>query len=220
MVHGSFNQNPNGQWGTPDKFFIYSSPCPLKKYQLMLNLFQNTRTLTSIISSIYLIQHNIHTPWSDSLRRSIHQTPGRHLNRRMWDPSVYKWKRRCLPRMDQDLSTISLLWWNRQLNKLHPSTPSPSKTTAPVFDSIGPLHCGGRIHNATLDHSTKFPFKIPPTYPITNVIISDTHVKQLHSGVNVTITALRQSYWITYAPTWREITETLHDLPKTTRDSL
>ena len=88
------------------------------------------------------------------------------------------------------------------------------------LDSNGLLRCGRRIHDAPLDHSAKFPFMIPPTYPITNLIISDPHAKQLHSGVNATIAALRQSYWITYEPTWKETTGILHDLPKTRRDSL
>lgn len=56
---------------------------------------------------------------------------------------------------------------------------------------------GGGIHNAPLDDSAKFPFLLPPSHPLTKLIIHDAHVKQLHSGVNATVTALRQTFWIT-----------------------
>ena len=65
------------------------------------------------------------------------------------------------------------------------------------LDSDGFLRCGGRIHNAPLDDSAKFPFLLPPSHPLTKLIIHDAHVKQLHSGVNATVTALRQTFWIT-----------------------
>ena len=59
------------------------------------------------------------------------------------------------------------------------------------LDSDGLLRCGGRIHNAPLDDSAKFPFLLPPRHPLSKLIIHDVHVKQLHSGVNATVTALR-----------------------------
>ena len=65
------------------------------------------------------------------------------------------------------------------------------------LDSDGFLRCGGKIHNAPMDDSAKFPYLLPPSHPLTKLIIQDTHVKQLHSGVNATVTALRQTFWIT-----------------------
>ena len=65
------------------------------------------------------------------------------------------------------------------------------------LDSDGLLRCGGRIHNAPLDDSAKFLFLLPPRHPLSKLIIHDVHVKQLHSGVNATVTALRQTFWIT-----------------------
>ena len=63
------------------------------------------------------------------------------------------------------------------------------------FDGL--LRCGGRIHNAPLDSSAKVPFLLPPRHPLSKLIFQDVHVKQLHSGVNATVTALRQTFWIT-----------------------
>ena len=46
-------------------------------------------------------------------------------------------------------------------------------------------------------HSAKFPYLLPPNHPFTALIVHDTHRKQLHSGVNSTVTALCQNFWIT-----------------------
>ena len=64
------------------------------------------------------------------------------------------------------------------------------------LNSNGLLHCGGRIHNVPLDDLAKFPSLLPPRHPLSKLIIH-VHVKQLHSGVNTTVTALRQTFWIT-----------------------
>lgn len=57
----------------------------------------------------------------------------RKLHWRIWGPSLQV--KEMMPSTDGslDLSIISLPWWNRQLDSSHPSTPSPSKTAAPVF---------------------------------------------------------------------------------------
>ena len=54
----------------------------------------------------------------------------------------------------------------------------------------------GRIHNAPLDRNTKFPALLPKEYPLTKLIVYAVHKEQLHTGVNSTVAALRQEYWI------------------------
>ena len=65
------------------------------------------------------------------------------------------------------------------------------------LDADGFLRCGGRIHNAPLADSAKFPYLLPPNHPFTVLIVYEAHRKQLHSGVNAVVTLLRQSFWIT-----------------------
>ena len=60
----------------------------------------------------------------------------------------------------------------------------------------GVVRCGGRIHNAPLDYATKFPYLLPKKHELTKLIVFDAHENQLHSGVNSTITQLRQKFWI------------------------
>ncbi|XP_053406534.1 uncharacterized protein LOC123530253 [Mercenaria mercenaria] len=64
------------------------------------------------------------------------------------------------------------------------------------LDTDGLIRCGGRIHNAPLEYATKFPYLLPKKHKLTRLVIQDAHGKQLHSGVNATITHLRQKYWI------------------------
>ena len=58
------------------------------------------------------------------------------------------------------------------------------------------LRCGGRIHNAPLSELTKFPYLLPSKHHFTKLIILHTHIQQHHSGVNATLTTIRQQYWI------------------------
>ena len=64
------------------------------------------------------------------------------------------------------------------------------------LDSDGLLRCGGRIHNAPVSELMKFPYLLPSRHNFTILVIRNAHVSHLHSGVNATLTTLRQQYWI------------------------
>jgi len=64
------------------------------------------------------------------------------------------------------------------------------------LDKGGLIRCGGRIHNAPVSELVKFPYLLPTKHPFTNIIVYAAHQKHLHAGVNSTLTAIRQSYWI------------------------
>ena len=56
--------------------------------------------------------------------------------------------------------------------------------------------CGRRIHNACIDDEAKFPCLLPKKHPITSLIVYHVHNCYLHLGVNATVTAMRQKYWL------------------------
>ena len=58
------------------------------------------------------------------------------------------------------------------------------------------IRCGGRIHNTPTTDATKFPHLLPSNHPVTKLIILDIHNRLHHGGVGITVTALRQIYWI------------------------
>ena len=64
------------------------------------------------------------------------------------------------------------------------------------LDSSEYVRCGGRIHNAPVNTDTKFPYLLPKSHHLTKLIVYAVHEHQLHAGVNSTVTALRQQYWI------------------------
>lgn len=61
------------------------------------------------------------------------------------------------------------------------------------LDERGLLRCGGSIHNALMN---MFPYLFPTKHPFTNLFIQEVHNNQLHTGVNSTVTALRQKFWV------------------------
>ena len=69
------------------------------------------------------------------------------------------------------------------------------------LDSNGLIRCGGRIHNAPLSESAKFPILLPPKHALTSLIIYSVHIQMFHAGTNTTLTAIRQQFWI---PTARQ----------------
>ncbi|XP_052212129.1 uncharacterized protein LOC127831175 [Dreissena polymorpha] len=58
------------------------------------------------------------------------------------------------------------------------------------IDDRGLLRCGGRIHNAPVTETVKF------LLPETRLVVTDAHLRILHSGPNSTLTFIRQKYLI------------------------
>lgn len=51
--------------------------------------------------------------------------------------------------------------------------------------------CGGRINNAPVVVDTEL---LPQKHSFTKLIVRDVHERNQHSGVNATVTAIRQKY--------------------------
>ena len=64
------------------------------------------------------------------------------------------------------------------------------------IDEGGFIRCGGRIHNAPLCKTTRFPYLLPPKHPLTSMIIYSAHANLFHAGTNSTLTTIRQTFWI------------------------
>ncbi|VDI38150.1 Hypothetical predicted protein [Mytilus galloprovincialis] len=75
------------------------------------------------------------------------------------------------------------------------------------LDESGLIRCNGRIHNAPIPESAEFPYLIPANHPLTRLIVLDAHEQLLHSGMNATVTYIRQTFWI---PTIRQYATSYH----------
>ena len=107
----------------------------------------------------------------------------------------------------KELSNAKLIWikntqqlqYPEDIDNLHSKS---SKHTLLVrqlrlfLDDMGFLRCGGRIHNAPISELTKFPYLLYPKQHFTKLLVYATHEKLHHAGLNSTVTALRQMYWI------------------------
>lgn len=60
----------------------------------------------------------------------------------------------------------------------------------------GIIRCSGRIGNSDLDFDSKYPILLPSKHPFTAMYIRKYHADNFHSGVNNTVAALRQRFWV------------------------
>ncbi|UYV74134.1 hypothetical protein LAZ67_11002214 [Cordylochernes scorpioides] len=76
--------------------------------------------------------------------------------------------------------------------------PSNSKLLSlnPFIDSSGILRVGGRLRKSNLQFNEKHPIILPHNHFVTELIVQQFHVEHLHSGLQLTLCAIRQKYWI------------------------
>ncbi|XP_011870855.1 PREDICTED: uncharacterized protein LOC105563679 [Vollenhovia emeryi] len=85
----------------------------------------------------------------------------------------------------------------RTLSTDHSLSKSNSLTRlTPFIDSAGFLRVGGRLQSASLPNNTKHPLILPKDSILTTLIISDAHSRTLHGGTQVTLSFIRNNYWI------------------------
>ena len=71
---------------------------------------------------------------------------------------------------------------------------------SPILDEeTGLMKMKGRIQNSNLTEEEKHPVILPHQSHIVRLLVEDTHRKQMHSGINHTLVALREKYWVTHA---------------------
>ncbi|XP_070169554.1 uncharacterized protein [Polyergus mexicanus] len=81
----------------------------------------------------------------------------------------------------------------RAQSQLH----SKSKIIAlhPFLDEDGIICVGGRLCNASIEYSQKYPIILPNKHHLTKLIIRDIHYKNLHAGPQAVLAMMRNNYW-------------------------
>ena len=82
------------------------------------------------------------------------------------------------------------------LLKETPKCPTLVKQLRLFLNDMKLIHCGGRIHNVLRTDVSKFLYLLPSKHVMKKMIVADG--KLHHGGVNITVTPLRQVYWIPY----------------------
>ncbi|UYV82904.1 hypothetical protein LAZ67_22001338 [Cordylochernes scorpioides] len=85
----------------------------------------------------------------------------------------------------------------RQLEALQPlSGKGPLIKLNHFLDKVGLLRVDGRSDNAFLRFVQKHPIILPKAHYITQLVITHYHGRLLHAGVQLTLSAIREKYWI------------------------
>ena len=58
------------------------------------------------------------------------------------------------------------------------------------------LKCKGRVSNSTLATTEKHPVLLPTKHPFVKLLVREVHSRVKHGGVNTTLVATREKYWI------------------------
>lgn len=67
---------------------------------------------------------------------------------------------------------------------------------SPFLDKEGILRVGGRLSNSKLGEDQKHQIILPKNHPVSKLILSYFHVKNLHGGTSSTVLSSRQKFWI------------------------
>ncbi|XP_018359711.1 PREDICTED: uncharacterized protein LOC108758964 [Trachymyrmex cornetzi] len=67
----------------------------------------------------------------------------------------------------------------------------------PFLDDDGLIRVGGRLQMSNLSFARKHPILLPSRHSLTDRIIREVHETHYHAGIQTTLYALRQKFWIT-----------------------
>ncbi|XP_044744246.1 uncharacterized protein LOC123306343 [Coccinella septempunctata] len=70
------------------------------------------------------------------------------------------------------------------------------KNLDPYIDEEGVLRVGGRLQNSSLSFNQRHPIILPTKCHLTDIIIRNAHYETLHGGTQLTLSQVRQEYWI------------------------
>ena len=90
-----------------------------------------------------------------------------------------------------------LLWLRKEQESIDEKHMKQLKYNLGAYrDEDGVIKLKGRLENADIDISAKFPVLIPKNSMIGQLLISDAHTQVLHYGMKDTLTELRSEYWL------------------------
>ncbi|CAL1678857.1 unnamed protein product [Lasius platythorax] len=66
---------------------------------------------------------------------------------------------------------------------------------APFIDKDGVIKVGGRLSNSTLPYESRHPMLLPKGHVLTDLVVRREHIRNLHSGLQTTISSVRRRFW-------------------------
>lgn len=74
--------------------------------------------------------------------------------------------------------------------------PKRLKRLNPILDAAGMLRVGGRLCHSELSFNQKHPLLLPSKSILTTLLIRETHISNMHAGIQTTCAILMQNFWI------------------------
>ncbi len=95
-------------------------------------------------------------------------------------------------------------WFKCEISSLTTMTRIKAKSKisslCPFLDKNDVLRIGGRLNNANLTYDKKHPIIIDNKSHLARLIILHEHLKTLHGGLQLTMSYVRNTYWIRQRP--------------------
>lgn len=82
------------------------------------------------------------------------------------------------------------------------------KPLFPFIDDHGLVRVGGRLENASISYTQKHPIVLPRDSNVTNLIILNEHLTNLHAGPKLVLSSIKQRFWIVHGI--RQVKKVLH----------
>ena len=88
--------------------------------------------------------------------------------------------------------------WSRQTQKTLRNDGNFGKIASQlnIVEMDGILVCKGRFDNLDMPIESKYPIYLPKEHKLTELIITDCHVRAHHCGVKGTLAELRSRFWV------------------------
>lgn len=83
----------------------------------------------------------------------------------------------------------------RSLRSNHPVKSRELQQLALFIDGVGIIRVGGRLEESAVQFSQRHPILLPKNHKITELIVHEIHIKNLHCGPQALLYAVRQQYW-------------------------
>ncbi|GFT37617.1 integrase catalytic domain-containing protein [Trichonephila clavipes] len=87
-------------------------------------------------------------------------------------------------------------FWKHVNSENNPADSCKLLNLNPFLDDSGLLRVGGRLRNSPIPRNKKYPMIIPTNHNFTYIIINHFHILYFHTGAEVTLANIRNSFWI------------------------
>lgn len=156
----------------------------IKEPNIITKTLNNCKSITKAVRVIIWVSRFI----NKARRRAVKNAP-QHFTLAETKAARYEIIRRVQQdHFDEDLRAIKT---NKVVNKN-----SKIANLNPFVDELGLLRVGGRLKHSNLTENSKHPLIIPRDSRLTQLLIDEAHKITLHGGARLTLSTLRQRYWI------------------------